>query len=790
MKFPLFLLILLAPLHAGERGAPDFTRGGTIPENAPHDWNLGATGLRGWIHTHRFVTYDARQIAVTAVTEGSPAAEHFIVGDVILGVGGKRFSLDPRTEFGLALTRAESPRGKGELTVTRWRDGEVREVVVKLQVLGDYSATAPFDCGKSERILKQGCARLAADIAAGSKHDPIVRALNALALLASGDPSHLPLVKREAEWAASFTTDGYQTWYYGYVMMFAAEYAIATGDNSVLPGIRRMALEAARGQSAVGSWGHRFARPDGRLYGYGMMNSPGIPLTISLVLARAAGVDDPEISAAIGKSLALLRFYRGKGAVPYGDHPAWILTHEDNGKCGMAAVLFQLTGEKDTAEYFARMSLASHGSERDGGHTGNFFNLLWAMPGIALSGPEATGVWMRGFGGWYFDLARRHDGTFAHLGPPQPDHDSYRGWDATGAYLLALAMPKKAILLTGKRPSIVPQLNRLSAAEVHAAGDGWDDKNRNGHYDGLKEKELLARLSSWSPVVREHAATALSRRKDAPVAEMIRLLSSSRLDERYGACRALAMLRGRGAPAVDALAACLASDDLWLRVEAARALAAIGAPAMKTVPTLLELLVREDPAGDPRNMHQRYLSFALFDRRDGLLGRSLEGVDRAALQRAVRAGLRNQYGHARGTFVSVYDNLTYEELQPLLPAIVDAVKVPAPSGEMFADGIRLGGCALLSKHRVEEGMRLCVQYAREQNPWSSQNRTPEIMKLLVAYGSHAKPLIPELEALADYFAQDEPDFPKNLMKMKADSVREAIEAIRNSTEAPELRRIR
>ena len=36
--------------------------------------------------------------------------------------------------------------------------------------------------------------------------------------------------------------------------------------------------------------------PDGRLGGYGMMNSPGLPLTISLVMAREAGMDDPAIA--------------------------------------------------------------------------------------------------------------------------------------------------------------------------------------------------------------------------------------------------------------------------------------------------------------------------------------------------------------------------------------------------------------------------------------------------------------------------------------------------------------
>ena len=125
-----------------------------------------------------------------------------------------------------------------------------------------------------------------------------------------------------------------------------------------MPGLRRLALAAAKGQSAVGSWGHGFATPSGRLGGYGMMNSPGLPLTISLVLAREAGVPDPEVARAIELSARLLRFYIGKGAIPYGDHHPWIENHEDNGKCGMAAVLFNLLGEQNGAEFFSRMSIA------------------------------------------------------------------------------------------------------------------------------------------------------------------------------------------------------------------------------------------------------------------------------------------------------------------------------------------------------------------------------------------------------------------------------------------------
>jgi hypothetical protein len=771
---------------------PDFTMGDAIPAKAKHDWNLGPTGLRGWMFCDKMVTTDARQIGITKVEKGSPAEGVFLVGDVILGVGGKPFSYDPRTEFGKAVITAESEAGGGRLGISRWRAGKAEEVVVTLRVLGSYGATAPYDCPKSKRILEQGCKSLAAQMAEpayGKNHDPIVRSLNALALLASGDPAWLPLVKKEAQWAADYSSRSMQTWYYGYAMILLSEYVLATGDQSVVPGLRRLALEAAKGQSAVGSWGHGFARPDGRLGGYGMMNSPGVPLTIGLVLAREAGVNDPELPRAIELSARLLRFYIGKGAIPYGDHHPWIENHEDNGKCGMTAVLFNLLGEANGAEFFSRMSLASHGPERDTGHTGNYFNILWAMPGVAQSGPNATGAWMQQFGAWYFDFARRWDGTFLHQGPPEAEDDSYGGWDATGGYLLAYAMPLKRINLTGKRPGITPQLDAAAAQALILDGRGWDNKDRYSVYDKFSDDQLLERLGSWSPIVRERAAMALGRRKEVSVPPVVNLLESPALYSRYGACQALIELRGRGAPAIEPLRKALAAEDLWLRIKAAEALAAIGAPAMQAAPQLLEMLAQVDPQNDPRGMQQRYLSFALFDG-GGMLSRSLEGVDREALYEAVRAGLKNQDGRARGSIGSVYRSLSAEEIKPLLPAIFQAITEPAPSGEMFADSIRVEGLRVLAKHRIEEGIRACVDYTRDQNPWASEHRTPELMVILLSYGTRAKSVIPELTQIANYFEKDEKDFPRHLMLKKAKCVRDTIKAIEAATETPELIRLR
>ncbi len=777
-------------VKAAATAAPDFTQGAKIPERAEHDWNLGATGLRGWIFCDKLVTSDARQIAITQVAKGSPAEGVVAVGDVILGVGGKPFSYDPRTEMGQALTLAESEAGQGQLRLTRWRVGRAAEVAVKLPVLGTYRATAPYDCPKSKRILEQGCQDLAARMADPSyaeRLDPIPRSLNALALLASGDPRYLPRIKQETAWAADFKAEDMATWYYGYVMMFLSEYKMATGDDSVMPGLTRLAREAAHGQSAVGSWGHKFARPDGRLYGYGMMNSPGLPLTISLAMARLAGVTDEALDLAIERSAKLLRFYIGKGCIPYGDHAPWMETHEDNGKCGMAAVLFNLLGEEKGAEFFSRMSVASHGPERDCGHTGNFFNILWSMPGVALSGPQATGAWMTEFGGWYFDLARRWDNSYQHQGPPENEQDSYAGWDSTGGYLLAYAMPLKKLYLTGKKPDAMPQLDAAAAQALILDGRGWNNKDRTSFYDKLSVDQLLEALRSWSPIVRPRAAAALGRREDAqPVAALVAMLSAPRLESRYGACEALAEYGGAAAPAVPELAKLLAHSDLWLRVKAAETLANIGAPAMSTVPILLERLAQKPTAADPRGMEQRFLCSSVFGK---MLKRSLADVDQDLLRNAVVAGLQNQDGRARGQIGSVYQQLSYAQIKPLLPAVLQAVIEPAPSGEMFADEIRLAGLRILAKHHVEDGIRACVTYTRDQNPWASQERTPELMKILLTYGTHAKAAIPELSKIAHYFEKEEPDFPPRLMRMKAKCVRDSIAALEASADTPELIRL-
>jgi sirohydrochlorin ferrochelatase len=188
-------------------------------------------------------------------------------------------------------------------------------------------------------------------------------------------------------------------------------------------------------------------------------------------------------------------------------------------------------------------------------------------------------------------------------------------------------------------------------------------------------------------------------------------------------------------------------------------------------------------------MEQRYLCGAVFEK---MLNdkKKFEGVDRDKLRTAIARGLENQDGHARSKVSRIYERLTFEEIAPLLPAIRDAIVTPAPSGEMFADGVRLAGLKLLASHHIEEGMAACADYVRTQNPWASQERIREILPILLKYGAHAQRVIPQLREAAEYFETREPDFPKKLSLQKAADVREAIAKIEASQERPALKHVK
>ena len=233
--------------------APDLTKGG-VPA-ASHDWTLGPTGARGWLFSRGLDTTDARQIRVTHIDPGSPADGVLALDDVILGIDGKPFTSDARRAFGEAIAPAEAEAKHGRLNLLCWRKGAQLEVTVPLQVLGSYSETSPYACPKAARLVEQGCrAIMKSGIEAGKGRIPAN--INALALLASGNPAYLDAVKAHAHKVGPpdlqvKMEEGMYAWSWGYDNLFLTEYYLATKDAYVLPAIRELTVKIATGLQAT-----------------------------------------------------------------------------------------------------------------------------------------------------------------------------------------------------------------------------------------------------------------------------------------------------------------------------------------------------------------------------------------------------------------------------------------------------------------------------------------------------------------------------------------------------------
>lgn len=771
---------------------PDLTAGGE--KNDKHDWNLGPTGARGWMWGLLLRTQCARQIVITKVEAGSPADGVLQVGDVILGVGGQPFDSDARIAFGKAIAEAEKAENEGKLRLIRWRDGATETVTVPLKVMGTYGPLAPMDCEKSSRILSDACAY----IARNGVGKGIAAYVNALGLLASGEEAYLPLVRSLARQVKVEDAYGMSSWNMSYLNIFLCEYHLLTGDKEVLPKIRQTALYLAKGQSAVGTWGHGNILPSGVLGGYGAMCLPTLSCAVSLQLSQKCGVDDPALEQAIGRSEVFFSSFVNKGGIPYGDHTP-MAAHDSNGRCSLAAIFFDLLDNPESFEFFARMTVASYG-EREEGHTGNYWSFLWGPLGAMRAGPHAAAAFCRELA-WFFDLERRWDGGFTYQGGANMSGSEHTtpGWDTTGARVLMYAMAKRKLHLTGKNLTVAKALTGKALEDALMAGRDHNTWRNHGlidtdSYDALPTDELYRRLVTWSAPMRTRAAKALAKKDGDQVAALTKMLASDDPLTVLGGVYGLEHQRQGAEPAIDALVGLLSHDDVWIRFRAGVALCAIGEPARaEAVPALLKSagVTSKD---DPRQMHQRYVSFVLWGggyngSPRGLLTRDMKGVDPALLVPAIRQIMRNPNGQARGYLAKAIKQMSPEELAPLWADVVWGVRHPAPSGIMFNSGIREAGLELLAQYRFKEAIPLAAEYARSMKQHGSQERIYRVMKTLTGYGAAAKSQLQHLYETRKYYEENlgpgKPlEFPIWARDKFMKGLNEGIEAIENATETP------
>jgi hypothetical protein len=808
------MLGLASPLCAQ---VPDLTKDQSVDRKLTY--NLGPTGLRGWIYTKAADNLDAaqgrtttasRQILVTHVGAGSPADGVVNVDDIILGVAGKPFDDDARKSIALAIQEAETETRGGVLKLMVSRGGQVQEPTLKLTVMGTYSDTAPWDCAKSTRILEEACKVLEKEELKANWTGSI----QGLALLATGRPEYLPKARDFARKLTELEVDPDKkpegtiwgnTWDMGYRNLFLCEYYLITRDREVLPAITDNTLALARGQSMYGTFGHGFASltKDGRFNGsvppYGPVNMAGLPANLSIVLGRECGVKRPEVDQAITRAAGFFGYYAGKGAIPYGEHEPWPY-HENNGKNALTAVMFGAMGNKPKeADFFARMATAGY-ANREYGHTGQGFGYLWSALGAAVGGPEAAAAFFRK-ASWHLDLVRRSDGSFTYDGGEQYGagkteddtyygNSGYYGLSPAATYVLTYALPLRKLVITGRGADSSVWLDKKEAAAVTAAGR-FDLGRRQ-----MSPDELVAAFGNWSPIVRSWAAEELAKRPEGKtmVVSLNKLAAEGNPHQIQGACEALGHINTP--EALPVLVKQLAHPDRWVRYKSAQAIRNMGGAAKPALEGILKALVSTaEPSSpirweDPVQYAHGQLAAAVFN---GPLKDDLNQMDPKLRYAAIRSVSTNPDGMARATLRNFFENhLSEADVIALAPAILAAVENPSPADTMFNNEIRMAGLKALAKYHFKECLPAAAGLAKTQGGHGSEHRTGEIMNIITSYGTAAKPQIPALREVIAIFNRDAErgEFPPSLNRDRVGAVEDAIRSIETATTQPELRSIR
>jgi len=746
-------------------------------------YNLGPSGMRGWIWTTPRYNSDLDtgeapwQILVTSVGTNTPAsAAGILTNDVILGAqaGGGAVSVftnNARKSFGLAIGDAEAANGVLRLLINRDGVGTNQTYALQLKLTNlAYSATAPYNCAKSTRILADAVNVISnktftfpcianpvlglAKLAVGITNDPVRIYANSICP-ATG--SLQPLVY-------------YDSWTWAYNNIFLTEYFLLTGDTRVTNGILEWTHSLAEAQSMYGTLGHHYTenRHDGThgsAWGYGPMHGCSIPAGISIVLAKKCGISHPEIDPAIDRLGKYESYYVGKGGIPYGEHAPELQSYRANGgRHAMAAMFFALQGNRPTqTEYFTRMNMAEYNG-MESWHCGGDPNYIWGWIAANIGGTNALSsrlAQMR----WYVDLARRYDGSFVNdsydqggLGGLTVNYwdtpRAYSSYDLepSSLYVLLFSGPNRRIYLTGRNPT---PANELSAAAVsNAIWAGHLELTVNGY----TTNELLRCFGEYDPYVRWSVAQTLSTKPGSTnlVPTLIAMTTHADSRVREASCQALGAIKSPSA--IPALVARLSDPNMGVRWKAGGALQEFDSAAT-TASYLTDIMTAFITNGsldaysidwaDPLREANTCLSALLFKQRPG----DTLTAPTNLFYETVKVGLAQPDGFGRANLARfMLNNMTWTHVQTLAPNIVEAAKEPPPADRMFGQDFPIYAIKTLAKFNVEEGIPLAVRIADKYLLYGGLgNISGEALDVLSSsYRGSAKDALPALYTMQSW----------------------------------------
>jgi HEAT repeat protein len=446
-------------------------------------------------------------------------------------------------------------------------DPMTMDVELKIRVYPAYTDTAPYDCPKTQKILEDAWKVLEQRFVVDPKKPGSGKGgiIEAMALVASGKPEHRKMVhewvrSKDCPWqpptepiGARFEPgykgyNGYQTWHHGFIGLQCALYYDATGDDYVLPALRKYAIEAAMGQSKAGTWGHTFAFPSfngGKLHemnpGYGALNAAGNRCFFLVALAQKLGIKHPDIDLAVKRAHRFFGSYVDQGAIPYGDHPA-AATDDSNGKNAGTAFAMKLIGDDYSAKYFAMMSAHASFTPR-GGHAHDY-HTQWSSWGATLCGPEVRTMAERNMR-WRRTLCRMYDGSFVYHSPSEA-YSTLR--DPTATEVFNQVVIHKQTLISGKDADEKMYLNEREMKQLLTSAAAQFNNDYLKNIDGKpwperSTDELLDLLDMFKPKTRNQIAAELGKRFKAGEAaiapRLVSLLTHENARFRHGALRSL-----------------------------------------------------------------------------------------------------------------------------------------------------------------------------------------------------------------------------------------------------------
>ncbi len=533
---PVFLVLLAtaAPVFSLDRPPWDKMTTTVGPDAEVPGWylNLGITGARAMITKE-----DPANLLVMHVFKDTPAYGKLEKGDKITGVNGRtfvtshkfgygvgKFGYDgPMMDLGNALEESQGKLG-GKLALDILRGDHKQTAELQLTTrYGSFATTYPFDCKKTNTILKETCDWLLKE----QKPDgtwsgrPHINAFAALALLGSGDAACLPAVKKAMEVMARATDGklsygGLPCWNYGIYGIALGEYYLITREDWVLPELEktnRWLVGAQHPETAppnrrhiAGGFGHGLLNPKGG-NSYGAFNAVTAQAMMAWDLMERCGlpVDHQRLEAA---HQFIAKGTNDIGYVWYADEVGGA-GYADMGRTGSSALahfLDPLGGEP--FKTFAKRNAECIGNHPDtfiDTHGCPLIGMVWTALGAATD-PASLRKLMDA-NRWAFSLSQCPDGTFYY----QPNRDNnpqdYAAaprLSATAATALILSLGEKRLQITGAKP--VMALENRSRPPRNSGAHSPEERAEKARLilEAVKKNaEPLPTIKAWHKTDRE-----------------------------------------------------------------------------------------------------------------------------------------------------------------------------------------------------------------------------------------------------------------------------------------------